>query len=100
MSRNESLFYNNPGAAPDAVVRFKNERSSPSAAEAIDKNNVLYFGLVEEEAIGCWNSRRFDYGEDSIEKIVANSETMETPVAMKVTSGSSQTVFSISYRKS
>ncbi|XP_046604118.1 protein yellow-like isoform X2 [Neodiprion virginianus] len=82
--RNFSLFHENPDGAARSFVSFKNERSTQSAAEAMDKNGVMYFGLLSELAIGCWNSRNYEYGDEFIERIAVNADTLQFPSGVKV----------------
>ncbi|XP_012269402.2 protein yellow-like isoform X2 [Athalia rosae] len=82
--RNYTLFADNPEAASRSFVAFKNERSTQSAAQAMDKNGVLFFGLLSELAIGCWNSVNYDYGDEFIERIAQNEDTLQFPSGIKV----------------
>lgn len=61
------------------------ERSSQSAAEAMDRDGVLFFGLMSDLAIACWNSVHYpDYGGKNIEKLVINPDTLQFPSGLKV----------------
>lgn len=84
LSRNYALFHNNSEAASRDFRAFENERSSQSAAQAMDKNGVMYFGLLSELAIGCWNSKNYDYGDENIERVVIDSNTLQFPSGIKV----------------
>lgn len=51
----------------------------------MDRNGVLFFGLLSDLAIGCWNSEHFiEYGGNNIEIIVRDPETLQFPSGMKV----------------
>ena len=66
-------------------MAFEEERSSQSAAEAMDRDGVLFFGLISDLAIACWNSKHYpQYGKKNIETIVRNSETLQFPSGLKV----------------
>ena len=61
------------------------ERSSQSAASAMDKYGVMYFGLMTDLAIACWNSKHYpNYGGKNIEILVVNEETLQFPSGVKV----------------
>ncbi|XP_014217930.1 protein yellow-like [Copidosoma floridanum] len=83
--RNYTLFHDNPYAAPRAFEAFPMERSSQSAAQAMDRNGVLYFGLMSDLAIGCWNSKQFpEFGGRNIHNVVVNEETLQFASGVKV----------------
>ncbi|KOX78395.1 Protein yellow [Melipona quadrifasciata] len=83
--RNYTLFHENSEAAARSFVAFEDERSSQSAAEAMDRNGVLFFGSISDLAIACWNSKHYPrYGKKNIEIIVRNSETLQFPSGLKV----------------
>nr|XP_012153145.1 PREDICTED: protein yellow-like isoform X1 [Megachile rotundata] len=85
--RNYTLFAENSEAAPRSFVAFDQERSSQSAAEAMDDNGVLFFGLMSELAIGCWNSRHYpNFGGSNNEKLIVDSETLQFPSGLKIIS--------------
>lgn len=63
------------------------ERSSQSAAQAMDQNGVLFFGLLSDLAIGCWNSISYpEYGGTNTEVVVVNPDTLQFPSGLKVIS--------------
>lgn len=83
--RNYSLFKNDTEAAARSFVPFPLERSSQSAAQAMDKNGVLFFGLMSDLAIGCWNSMKYpEYGARSSDIVVTSPETLQFPSGMKI----------------
>ncbi|XP_076650074.1 major royal jelly protein 9-like [Halictus rubicundus] len=83
--RNYSLFKNDAEAAARSFVPFKLERSSQSAAEVMDRNGVLFFGLLSDLAIGCWNSMEYpEYGASGSDVVVTNPETLQFPSGMKI----------------
>ncbi|XP_012284346.1 protein yellow [Orussus abietinus] len=82
--RNRTLFEDDPEAVPRAFEAFEEERSSQSAAQAMDRNGVLFFGLMSDLAIGCWNSRDCSYRADNIEKVVVDSDTLQFPSGLKI----------------
>ncbi|XP_003708508.3 yellow-e3 [Megachile rotundata] len=85
--RNYTLFAENSEAAPRSFVAFDQERSSQSAAEAMDDHGVLFFGLMSELAIGCWNSRHYpNFGGSNNERLIVDSETLQFPSGLKIIS--------------
>lgn len=54
--RNESLFLEGNGS-PKSFMVSKWERPSQSAAEAMTSNGILFFGLLGNNSIACWNSK-------------------------------------------
>ncbi|KAK1118673.1 hypothetical protein K0M31_014977 [Melipona bicolor] len=83
--RNYTLFHENSEAAARSFAAFEDERSSQSAAEAMDRNGVLFFGSISDLAIACWNSKHYPrYGKKNIEIIVRNSETLQFPSGLKI----------------
>ncbi|CAB0017585.1 unnamed protein product, partial [Nesidiocoris tenuis] len=43
-------------------------RKSQAAAQAMTPSGVLFFGLVTENSIACWNSR-LSYSDDNIIRV-------------------------------
>lgn len=83
--RNHSLFEGNSEAAPRSFRPFSMERSSQSVAQSMDRNGVLFFGLLSDLAIGCWNSANYpEYGGPNNEIVVVNPETMQFPSGLKI----------------
>lgn len=64
---------------------FEHERSSQSVAEAMNHDGVLFYGLLSDLAIGCWNSKHYpQFGGKNNEIIVSNPETLQFPSGLKV----------------
>ncbi|KAI4502100.1 hypothetical protein M0802_002782 [Mischocyttarus mexicanus] len=83
--RNHSIFAHNAEATPRSFVPFEKERSSQSAAEAMNKDGVLFFGLLSEISLACWNSRTYpEYGGNNIETLIVDQENLQFPSGMKV----------------
>lgn len=48
-------------------------------------NGVLFYGLISDVAIGCWNSLEFpEFGGQNIGIVAKNKETLQFPSGMKV----------------
>ncbi|XP_015109645.1 major royal jelly protein 1 [Diachasma alloeum] len=86
--RNSSAFVDDPEAMARSFRSFPKTRPSQAGAEAMDKNGVLFYGLMSEIALGCWNSH-VEFGGDNLDIIVVNRETLQFASGLKV-SGSTQ----------
>ncbi|KAJ8678882.1 hypothetical protein QAD02_014669 [Eretmocerus hayati] len=85
--RNSTTFENNPDASARSFQSFILQRPSQSAAEAMDRDGVLYFGLMTDLAIACWNSKHYpEFGGRNIEKLVINEDTLQFASGLKVIS--------------
>lgn len=62
---------------------YRGTRKSQSAAIAIDKDGISYFGLLDQGSMNCWNTAT-EYGEDNIDVIELNTETLQFPSGVKV----------------
>ncbi|GBP62853.1 Protein yellow [Eumeta japonica] len=80
--RNES-FIEHPDADPRDINAFPEERSSQSAAEAIDRNGIMYFGLMDPPSIWCWNTAT-EYSPQNFHRIALNHETLQFASGVKV----------------
>ncbi|XP_032684643.1 protein yellow-like [Odontomachus brunneus] len=83
--RNYSLFRDDSESEPRSFRSFAMERSSQSVAQAMDQNGILFFGLLSDLAIGCWNSIKYpEYGGTNTEIVVVNPETLQFPSGIKI----------------
>lgn len=83
--RNYTLFQHTPDASPRSFQPFAIERSTQSAAQVMNKDGVLFFGLLSDLALGCWNSKSHpEYGGKNIEKVVVDPENLQFPSGMKL----------------
>ncbi|KOC60607.1 Protein yellow [Habropoda laboriosa] len=84
--RDYELFTKNSESSPRSFVPFEEERNSQSVAEAMDRNGVLFFGLLSNLAIGCWNSKHYpEFGGRNLLTLVVDPETLQFPSGMKIT---------------
>lgn len=79
---NDTLWEDDVGAMPRAF-RVIGRRTTQSAAEAMDSNGNLYFGLLNQMAIACWDSTT-NYNPHSFKIVSQNSETLQFPSGIKV----------------
>ncbi|XP_052740139.1 protein yellow isoform X2 [Bicyclus anynana] len=80
--RNDSLI-SNSNVNRYAINAFPEERPNQSAAEAMDSNGILYFGLMEPPGIFCWNSAT-EYSPRNFHQISINKETLQFASGMKI----------------
>lgn len=79
---NDTTWEEDVGANPRAF-RTIGRRTSQSAPEAMDSNGNLYFGLLNQMAIGCWDSTT-NYNPNNIRIVSQNLETLQFPSGVKV----------------
>ncbi|KAK2586172.1 hypothetical protein KPH14_001439 [Odynerus spinipes] len=83
--RNYTLFHHHADSSPRSFKAFALERSSQSAPEVMNKDGILFFGLLSDLAIGCWNSKSYpEYGGKNIEKLVVDAENLQFPSGVKL----------------
>lgn len=73
-------------AGADSVPRaFRpiGRRPSQAAAQAMDSNGNLFFGLVEQNAIACWDSTT-PYHSSNLRIVSQNSETLQFAGGVKI----------------
>lgn len=80
--RNNSYLVD-PTVDPQAIAEFPEERTSQSAAEAMDRNGIMYFGLMNPPSIWCWNSAT-EFSPKNFYKIAVDKETLQFASGLKV----------------
>ncbi|KAJ8959619.1 hypothetical protein NQ318_021805, partial [Aromia moschata] len=82
--RNRTRFMHDPESSPEVFHTYRGERRTQSAAEAMDANGIMYYGLMSDVKIGCWNSDG-DYGSRNYNDVIASdSVTLQFASGMKV----------------
>ncbi|KAK9680925.1 Major royal jelly protein [Popillia japonica] len=81
--KNEDYFKHDPSAHPELFHTYKGYRQSQSAAEAIDRNGIAFFGQMTETTISCWNTAT-EYGPSNIDVIEYNPQTLQFASGVKV----------------
>ncbi|XP_022115593.2 protein yellow [Pieris rapae] len=66
-----------------------------SSASAIDKNGVMFYGLVTRDSIGCWDTKK-PYHKSTTGVVATNAETLIFPNDVKVDQEERQSVWVIS----
>ncbi|XP_068631544.1 dopaminechrome tautomerase-like isoform X1 [Battus philenor] len=78
-----SSFLNDPNAPPQSMKVFPDERPNQSAAEAMDRDGIMYFGLMDPPSIWCWNSAT-EFSPRNFHEIDINRETLQFASGVKV----------------
>ncbi|XP_053607197.1 protein yellow-like isoform X1 [Plodia interpunctella] len=78
-----SSFIEDSNADPQSINVFPDERPVQSAAEAMDRNGIMFFGLMEPPSIWCWNSAT-EYTPRNFHQIALNKETLQFASGVKV----------------
>ncbi|CAH1277858.1 unnamed protein product, partial [Diabrotica balteata] len=69
---------------PQLFHTFSGKRRTQAVAEAIDSNGIMYFGLVGEVKVACFNTRIGDYGGQGSGIVADNPVTLQFPTGVKV----------------
>lgn len=62
---------------------FAETRSSQSAAEAVDRDGIMYFGLMDPPSIWCWNTET-EFSRRNFHQIAIDRETLQFASGVKV----------------
>ncbi|KAF6201411.1 hypothetical protein GE061_005859 [Apolygus lucorum] len=82
--RNKTLL-----TSGDPKMEFRlleGSRPSQAAAQAMTPSGILFFGLVTENSIACWNSR-LSYTNDNIIRVAKDKKTLQFASGIKVRKG-------------
>lgn len=79
---NATAWDQNVESFPRAFTEL-GSRVSQSAAEAMDRNGNLFFGLMNPIAIACWDSSR-PYTPENMRIVVRNDQTLQFSSGVKV----------------
>lgn len=83
--RNESAWTLNNGAgqAKSFVQIGDRGNRGQSSTSGIDRNNVQFYTLVQQNAVGCWNSDQ-PYFQNSIDLVAQDNTTLVFPNDLKI----------------
>lgn len=83
--RNESAWTLNNGAGQSNAFVQIGDRGNrgQSSTSGIDRNNVQFYTLVQQNAIGCWNADQ-PYFQNSIDIIAQDNTTLVFPNDLKI----------------
>ncbi|XP_014367700.2 protein yellow isoform X1 [Papilio machaon] len=80
--RNDS-FIKNINAPANSMNPFPEERPNQAAAQAMDRNGILYFGLMDPPSVWCWNSAT-EFSTRNFHPVAINKETLQFASGVKV----------------
>lgn len=81
--RNRTRFIQNPQSSPEIFHTYAGRRKSQSAAEAIDKNGIMYFGSMSDVTLNCWDTST-PYGPKYINVLDDNKNSMQFLSGIKI----------------
>nr|XP_023012025.1 major royal jelly protein 3-like [Leptinotarsa decemlineata] len=79
--RNETRFREDPSSSPGIFTTYRKSRGTQSGGEAFNKDGILFYGLMSDVKIACFNARG-EYGYYKSTDIVADD-----PVTLQFVSG-------------
>lgn len=79
---NSTTWLRNVDSTPRAF-REIGTRQSQSAAEAMDRNGNLFFGLMDPIAVACWDSDK-PYTQENMRLVAQNDATLQFSSGVKV----------------
>ncbi|KRT82651.1 hypothetical protein AMK59_4554 [Oryctes borbonicus] len=80
--RNQSLFGEYPWVHPNVFNVYNGTRRSQSAAQAIDRDGISFFGDLSDLTINCWNTAT-NFGPENIDVVEYNPDTLQFPSGIK-----------------
>ena len=85
MLRNESAWTLNNGAGlSNAFIQIGNRGNrGQSSTAGIDRNNIQFFTLIQQNAIGCWNSDQ-PYSQNAVDIVAQDNLTLVFPNDLKL----------------
>lgn len=81
--KNESLFANPSFGASQYFYTYPGQRISQSAAMAIDRDGISYFGLTTPVTLNCWNTA-VEYNNKNIGLLQKNEKTLQFLSSVKI----------------
>lgn len=98
--RNESAWTLNNGAGQAGSFLQIGDRGDrgQSSTSAIDRNNVQFFTLVQQNAVGCWDADQ-PYVQNTIDIIAQDNTTLVFPNDLKVDKDFDQVCMSIKFHR-
>lgn len=82
--RNESAWTLNTGGQASSFVQIGDRGNrGQSSTSGIDRNNVQFYTLVQQNGVGCWNGD-LPYFQNSIDIIAQDNTTLVFPNDLKI----------------
>ncbi|CAH1116312.1 unnamed protein product [Phaedon cochleariae] len=82
--RNQSLFEDDPSSSPRLFNTYRDGRGTQSAAEAMSKDGIMFFGLMSDVKIACYNTRGQYMDIQSTDIVADNPVTLQFASGVKV----------------
>jgi hypothetical protein len=96
--RNETLAAHNPDAF-QILGEPRATTNGHSSGEAMDRRGVLFFNLVTQDSVGCWNSQQpYGYKPETIGIVGHDNESLSFPNDVRVDHELHQNVWILSNR--
>lgn len=89
--------YVNDSSSDFNLVGESRGLSGHSSASVIDNRGVMFYGLVSQDSIGCWDTKK-PYSKNAQGIVAMNSETLIFPNDIKIDQDRDQNVWIISNR--
>lgn len=80
--RNES-YASNKQLDMDSIYVYPQERPTQSAAQAMDSNGIMYFGMMSPPAIYCWNTAT-KFSPRNFHALAIDEETLQFASGVKI----------------
>ncbi|XP_065209850.1 protein yellow-like isoform X2 [Planococcus citri] len=81
--RNQSLFTDDADSSWHRFIISESARPSQSASEDMSSTGILFFGLLSQMALACWNSRT-PFTPENIHIAQQDNETLQFPSGIKI----------------
>ncbi|KAJ6634249.1 Protein yellow, partial [Pseudolycoriella hygida] len=80
--RNETIWLN--GGLANAFIPIGDRGArGQSSTSGIDRNNVMFYNLVHQDAVGCWDTTK-PYSANALDIVAKDNETLFFPNDMKL----------------
>lgn len=90
---------NNGAGTSNAFIQIGDRGNrGQSSTSGIDRNNIQFFTLVQQNAVGCWNIDQ-PYFQDTIDVIAQDNTTLVFPNDLKIDRERDQVFYRNAYKK-
>lgn len=77
-----------PSRVSDSVDKFKllgenRGLNGQVSAAAIDRNGVMFYNLISQDSVGCWDTRK-PYMKENLQKVAQNNDTLVFPNDLRI----------------
>lgn len=96
--RNETLWINDGIGTAKSFIQLGNRGiNGQSSTSGIDRNSIMFFNLIQQDAVGCWDIRK-SYVEKNLGIVEQNSTTLIFPNDLKLDQEVNQGLWILSNR--